>query len=96
LKELDAYQLRNLGGYTPIYPPMKKDPATGLFEVDEQKLAYYKVFLDHAKKFMMDFRVSNAAAAATLDDAAAKKSSIVVDPSKVKKDLAKKAGADGS
>jgi hypothetical protein len=59
LKELDAYQLQNLGGYTPIYPPMRKNKTTGNLEVDEQKLNYYKVFLDHAKKFMMDFKVSN-------------------------------------
>ena len=59
LRELDAYQLQNLGGYTPIYPPMKMNPATGTLEVDEARLAYYKTMLDHAKKFMMDFRVSN-------------------------------------
>ena len=59
LRELDAYQLQNLGGYTPIYPPMKMNPSTGTLEVDEARLAYYKTMLDHAKKFMMDFRVSN-------------------------------------
>ena len=59
LRELDAYQLQNLGGYTPIYPPMKMNPATGTLEVDEARLAYYKTMLDHAKKFMMDFKVSN-------------------------------------
>jgi hypothetical protein len=59
LKELDAFQLLNLGGYTPIYPPMRKSPLTGGLEVDEQRLNYYKTFLDHAKKFMMDFKVSN-------------------------------------
>jgi hypothetical protein len=38
---------------------MKMNPATGTLEVDEARLAYYKTMLDHAKKFMMDFRVSN-------------------------------------
>ena len=37
LRELDAYQLRNLGGYTPIYPPMKLNEKSGLFEIDEVK-----------------------------------------------------------
>ena len=60
LRELDAYQLQNLGGYTPIYPPMRMNPATGTLEVDEPRLTYYKTFLDHAKKFMMDFKVSNS------------------------------------
>lgn len=59
MKELDEYQIQNLGGYTPIYPPMRVG-TNGDLEVDEVKLAYYKTFLDHAKKFMMDFRVSNA------------------------------------
>ncbi len=49
----------NLGGYTPIYPPMKKNVISGNLEVDETRLAYYKTFLDHAKKFMMDFKVSS-------------------------------------
>jgi hypothetical protein len=61
LRELDAYQLKNLGGYTPIYPPMRKNQTTGSLEIDEPKLQYYKTFLDHAKKFMMDFKVSNNA-----------------------------------
>ena len=38
---------------------MKMNPATGTLEVDEVRLAYYKTMLDHAKKFMMDFKVSN-------------------------------------
>jgi hypothetical protein len=32
----------------------------GGLEVDEVRLTYYKTFLDHAKKFMMDFKVSNS------------------------------------
>jgi hypothetical protein len=36
-----------------------KKTATGGLEVDEARLNYYKTFLDHAKKFMMDFKVSN-------------------------------------
>jgi hypothetical protein len=39
------------------------NPATGKYQIDEQKLAYYKTFLDHAKKFMMDFKVSNSESA---------------------------------
>lgn len=46
---------------------MRKNKATGNLEVDEQKLSYYKVFLDHAKKFMMDFKVSNNDTAAKPD-----------------------------
>jgi hypothetical protein len=38
---------------------MKKNPITGVLEVDEARLKYYTTFLDHAKKFMMDFKVSN-------------------------------------
>jgi len=38
---------------------MMKNKTTGNLEVDEQKLNYYKTFLDHAKKFMMDFKISN-------------------------------------
>lgn len=30
-------------------------------EVDHEKLAYYNQFLEHAKKFMMDFKVSKVA-----------------------------------
>ena len=41
---------------------MKKNPATGILEIDEVKLNYYRMFLDHAKKFMMDFKVSNSGA----------------------------------
>jgi hypothetical protein len=58
LKELDAYQLCNLGGYTPIYPPMKTNFETVSLEIDQERMAYYKTFLDHAKKFMMDFKVT--------------------------------------
>jgi hypothetical protein len=38
---------------------MKLNEQSGIFEVDEPKLCYYRTFLDHAKKFMMDFKVSN-------------------------------------
>jgi hypothetical protein len=27
-------------------------------EIDQEKMNYYKTFLDHAKKFMMDFKVA--------------------------------------
>ena len=40
---------------------MRKNQTTGSLEIDEPKLQYYKTFLDHAKKFMMDFKVSNNA-----------------------------------
>ena len=29
-------------------------------EIDQEKMNYYKTFLDHAKKFMMDFKVAGS------------------------------------
>jgi hypothetical protein len=49
-----------LGGYTPIYPPVKNNYETGQMEIDQEKMNYYKTFLDHAKKFMMDFKVAGS------------------------------------
>ena len=53
LKERDAYEIQHLGGYDVVYPPMKNNNT----EIDQEKMAYYKQFMDHAKKFMMDFKV---------------------------------------
>ena len=39
---------------------MRKHQTTGSLEIDEPKLQYYKTFLDHAKKFMMDFKVAGS------------------------------------
>lgn len=37
-----------------LYPPMMSENK----EIDNKKLEYYKIFSDHAKKFMMDFNVA--------------------------------------
>eukprot|EP00347_Sterkiella_histriomuscorum_P018900 403343740 len=56
LRERDAYELQNLGGYDVLYPPMIENKV-----IDLKKFDYYKLFSDHAKKFMMDFKVSKQA-----------------------------------
>jgi hypothetical protein len=53
LKERDAYEIQNLGGYDVLYPPMFYNK-----EIDAKKMEYYRMFSEHAKKFMMDFKVS--------------------------------------
>lgn len=50
--------MEHLGDYDMVFPPMKNKNK----EIDEEKLQYYKQFSDHAKKYMMDFKVSKVEA----------------------------------
>ena len=61
LRERDRYELEHLGGYDIVYPPMLDK------QVDEEKMGYYKLFIDYSKKFMMDFKVSKGGAEDTID-----------------------------